>query len=356
MKYKISIVVPVYNAEKYLVECVDTIINQTIGFENLQVILVNDGSKDSSGAIADDFAKKYKNITAIHLEKSHRIGGFARNVGIEKATGEYLMFIDSDDCFRENACELMYNAITENNADIVTANYKCMEENGTPWEETMFDKELYKSGELTEPGERFFYLYCPSVCMKIFNTKMVKKNDIKFLEGVPAEDAYFSSCALLLSKKIYYLEEEIYYYRRRNTGKVSTSWMRNKKYFLDVNFAFKRIYELFKVADKLDYYKYYYAKNLISVTYKFIDSKLITNDERIQLMNEMYWLFEQKKLLNITFVQRSLEILIDYILAKNYGQAIKVCEIISEIRKLMDEVQKEIMSKPQEMILEEEEQ
>lgn len=234
-----------------------------------------------------------------------------------------------------------------NVADVVTANYKCMNENGTLWPNAMFDRKKYKSCELKEANEKFFYLYCPSACMKIFNTNLIKENDIKFLEGVPAEDAYFSCKALLKAKKVCYLEEEIYYYRRRNTGDVSTSWMRNKKYFMGVNYAFKEIYKLFKEANQIEYYKYFYAKNLISVIYKFIDSKLISNEERIELMNEMHWFYEQINTLNIVLSQRSINILLDYILSRQYDEAIKTCEIISEMRKFMNEVQKEMMSKPQ---------
>ncbi len=349
MKYKISIIIPTYNAEKYLEECIDSIVNQTIGFENLQVILVNDGSKDNSGKIIEKYCEKYNNVQAIHLPESHSLGGFARNQGVEQAIGEYLMFIDSDDVYDKKACELMYQAIKENEADVVTANYKCMEQEGKIWDTAMFDQKKYKSCDLEEASQRFFYLYCPSACMKIFRNELIQKNDIKFLEGVPAEDAYFSSRALLESKKICYISDVIYYYRRRNTGEVSTSWMRNKKYFKDVNYAFKKIYEAFKDADKLEYYKYYYAKNLISLVYKFTDSKLITNEERIELLEELYWFFEQTKILDVTLAQRSIEILIEYILAKKYEEAIKLCEVIAEMRSFMSEVQKEMTSKPQQI-------
>lgn len=222
-----------------------------------------------------------------------------------------------------------------------------MNEDGTLWPNPMFDKSKYKSCELKEANEKFFYLYCPSACMKIFKTDLIKQNNVSFLDGVPAEDAYFSCNALLKAKKVFYLEEEIYYYRRRNTGDVSTSWMRNKKYFIGVNYAFKKIYEVFKDGDKLEYYKYFYAKNLVSIIYKFIDSKLISNKERVELINEMYWFFEQTKTLDVKLAQQSINILLDYMLSKKYDEAIKVCEIISEMRKFMNEIQKEMMSKPQ---------
>lgn len=351
MKYKISIVIPVYNAEKYLNECIESIINQTFGFENIQVILVNDGSTDKSGEIIDGYSEKYTNIEVYHLENSHSSGGSARNEGIQYAKGKYLMFVDADDYITDQACEQMYNAITENEADIVTANYKCMNEDGKIWQKAMFDEKKYQSGELVEANQKFFYLYCPSVCLKIFNNELIQKNNIKFLEGVAAEDAYFSCGALLKSKKVCYLSDVIYYYRRRNTGTISTSWMRNKKYFMGVNYAFRKIYELFKEADKLDYYKYFYAKNLTSLIFKFVDTKLITNEEKIELIDEMHWFFEQSETFNIVLAQRSIEILLINLIKKDYENVITLCEIISEMRTYMTEVQKEMMTKPQKITI-----
>lgn len=351
MKYKISIVVPVYNADKYLNECIDSIINQTIGFENIQLILVNDGSTDNSKSIIDSYCQKYNNIEACHLKECHFIGGFARNIGIDKATGRYLMFVDSDDIIDKKACELMYNTITENKADVVTANYKCMDEDGRIWEKPIFDQEKCKSGELKEVNQEFFYLYCPSVCLKIFDNDLIRNNNVKFLGKVPAEDAYFSCSALLNSKKIYYLSDVIYYYRRRNTGEVSTSWMRNKRYFTGVNYAFNEIYKLFKKADKLDYYKYFYAKNLVSLIYKFIDSKLITTEERRELTDELHWFFAQSKEFNIVLAQNYIELLLKHLIEKNYYEVEMICDIIAEMRASMTEVQKEMMTKPYKIII-----
>lgn len=351
MKSKISIVIPVYNAENYLSECIESIINQTIGFENIQLILVNDGSTDNSKKIIDDYCNKYSNIEAYHLEKSHKIGGFARNVGIKHATGEYLMFVDSDDYISDTACEKMYKTITENEADIVTANYKCMNEDGKIWDKPIFDDERCKSGELKEVNQDFFYLFCPSVCLKIFNNDLIKKYNIGFLGKVPAEDAYFSCSAFLKSKKVYYLSDVIYYYRRRNTGTMSTSWMRNKKYFLGVNFAFKEIYKLFEKENRLEDYKYFYAKNLLSLIYKFIDTKLLSNEERIELIDEMNWFFKQSERFNIVLAQNSIEILLKNLINKDYEKVSMLCEVISEMRLYMTEEQKEMMTKPRKITI-----
>lgn len=346
MNYKISVIIPVYNAEKYLEETIESLRNQTLGFENLQVILVDDASKDNSKQIMKKFAQKFNNIIEIYLEKSHSTGGVARNEGLKHATGEYLMFLDSDDCYTKNACELMYNMATTRNADVVTANYRCMTESGELWENETYDKTKYPTCDLDEVNEKLFYLYCPSACMKIFNMKMIKENSIRFLEGVSAEDAFFTTEALLKSKKNSYLSEEIYYYRRRNTCEMSTSWMRNKNFFMGMSYAFKEIYKLFEENNKIEYYKYYYAKNFMSLIYKFIDTKLLTKEERIEVIDEMKWLFEQTEKLNIKINQKGITLLIKYALNKEYENVSNICEVISEARSFMTEFEKDTMAKP----------
>ena len=104
MSYKISVIVPVYNAEQYLNQCIDSILNQTI--DSLELLLLNDGSKDNSGAICDEYAKKYDNIRVFHLEN----GGpsRARNIGISEANGKFVGFVDSDDFIESTMIEIMY--------------------------------------------------------------------------------------------------------------------------------------------------------------------------------------------------------------------------------------------------------
>ncbi|OWT32639.1 hypothetical protein BGI41_06645 [Methanobrevibacter sp. 87.7] len=125
MPYKISIIMPVYNAEKYLENALDSIINQTIGIENLQVIIVDDNSSDSSSNILDKYYNDYpNNFKIIHLKSN--IGGAygPKNIALNHVKAPYIMFLDSDDSFELNACELLYNKITETNVDIVYGRYK----------------------------------------------------------------------------------------------------------------------------------------------------------------------------------------------------------------------------------------
>lgn len=117
---KISIIVPIYKVEIYLRKCVDSIVNQT--YKNIEILLIDDGSPDNCGIICDEYAKKDERIKVIHKKN----GGLsdARNYGIEASSGDYIMFVDSDDYISKDMCEILLKKALENNADIVSCNFK----------------------------------------------------------------------------------------------------------------------------------------------------------------------------------------------------------------------------------------
>ena len=116
----ISIIVPVYNAEKFLTKCLDSIINQT--YKNIEIICVDDDSSDKSSKILNEFAEKDKRIKVIH--KANEGVSLARNVGLESAKGNYILFVDSDDWIEQSTCEVAINKIIEENADIIMGKVK----------------------------------------------------------------------------------------------------------------------------------------------------------------------------------------------------------------------------------------
>lgn len=125
-KELVSVIVPIYKVEKYICRCVDSIINQT--YHNLEIILVDDGSPDGCPAICDEYAKRDERITVIH-QKNKGLSA-ARNSGLEKASGNYIFFVDSDDFINENVIKVMVEAAEEKNADLVLCNYICVDEQG----------------------------------------------------------------------------------------------------------------------------------------------------------------------------------------------------------------------------------
>lgn len=181
MEYKVSVIVPVYNAEEYLNECIDSLINQTIS--PLEIILLNDGSKDNSGKICDEYAEKYDNIVVRHLEN----GGpsRARNIGLSIARGEFVGFVDSDDFVKENMFELLYNEIQKNNSDMVISSISIFDGKNITNQNMDYEK-FYIGTDIKEKLHKRYYsiehsgLY--SVWNKMFKMDIIKQNNLCFDE------------------------------------------------------------------------------------------------------------------------------------------------------------------------------
>ena len=106
---KISIIIPVYNVENYIERAFNSILNQTLGFKNLEIIFIHDCSSDNSKNIIQNYQDTYDNVKAIFLDKNSGSGGKPRNIGLNYATCDYVMFLDSDDTFMDDACEVLFN-------------------------------------------------------------------------------------------------------------------------------------------------------------------------------------------------------------------------------------------------------
>ena len=116
--YHVSVIVPIYNAESTIKRAIDSVINQTIGFDNIELILVDDNSTDNSKKVIEHYANKYPNIKFIKLSENSGLPSKPRNVGIENSSGEYVMFLDNDDIIIEDCCETLYEAVKKYDADI----------------------------------------------------------------------------------------------------------------------------------------------------------------------------------------------------------------------------------------------
>lgn len=215
MEDLISVIVPVYNVEKYINKCIDSILNQT--HKNLEIILVDDGSQDNSGKICDEYAKEDKRIIIIHKEN----GGVssARNIGLENATGKYVTFIDADDYVDENYCQKLLETLIEQNVDCVACGHNRIYNKENKLEKItskksykLRDKEILEKILCVQSGLGF-------AAMKLWKRNKIK--DIRFNEDMQvAEDAFFALQASQIIKDMYVLNEAIYNYRFNDKSAV----------------------------------------------------------------------------------------------------------------------------------------
>ncbi len=210
---KISVIIPVYNSEKHLNMCLESILGQTM--QDFEIIIVNDGSTDGSQAIIDDYKARYDDkITAIYQENAGQAS--ARNKGLEKVCGEYIIFIDSDDYIEPETFEVIYNKAETSNLDIV-----CF-----IWRETDRETEILHSWNFREtPVDVRYILNTPSPCNKLFRSWLFKENDIRFVENHIYEDLALIPTVALYTDKIGFIDNCLYNYTISNT-----STMRQKSY------------------------------------------------------------------------------------------------------------------------------
>lgn len=211
--YKISVIVPVYNSERYLRRCVDSILAQAL--KEIEVILVDDGSTDSSSLICDEYAKN-PNVKVIHQKNSGP--AITRNVGIQHATGEYIGFVDSDDYIAPEMYENLYAIACENDIDIVTCSYNVVEEKSEASKITHKDVQLPRDRIINQA--EFQKLVCTAnetrilwfPVKSIYRAEIIKSNNISFPNLNNGEETVFILECILNSKSMYYIDKPYYYY------------------------------------------------------------------------------------------------------------------------------------------------
>ncbi|MGL5904566.1 MAG: glycosyltransferase family 2 protein, partial [Cetobacterium sp.] len=210
MKPKISIIVPVYNAENYLEKCIDSVLNQT--FRDFELILVNDGSLDSSGAICDEYSQKDKRIIVIHKKNGGQSS--ARNAGLDIVKGEYIGFVDSDDWIEPEMYEILYNNIFETHSDISICKTRLVKQNSKEEKIECSNKKYIFEGK--EIYDKVFInnIFEWGPCNKLY--KFSKIFNIRFLEGRVYEDVVYNLFVYKNVNKISYIDNFLYNYRVDN--------------------------------------------------------------------------------------------------------------------------------------------
>ena len=222
----VSVIVPVYNVKKYINQCLDTIVNQTL--KNIEIILVDDCSNDGTSEILDEYATCDDRIMVIHNE--HKIGaGGARNLGLKMARGEYLSFLDSDDFFALDLLEKVYFECKKNELDIciydyakyddinkrIDSRYQISAENEKLIEDKVFSFDTM--------GDRIMPIWTCAMWTRMVRRKMIIKEKLQFQQIHNANDVFFSYATLLCAKRIKYVkyQDPLLYYRVNIEGQLS---------------------------------------------------------------------------------------------------------------------------------------
>ena len=228
-KPKISLIVPAYNVEKYIDRCLKSIAEQTYGIENLEVILVDDASTDSTLEHLQLFENKYsENVILIACEKNGKLG-CARNIGLNYASGDYIMFVDSDDVIDVTMLDKMVDAAVSYDCDEVQCGMK----------EFKFDHEIRAEKDNSHEGyvdltnldaRRTFILnsLATGVVARLYKSSVIKDNDLLFLEQTYYEDVHFTGLCMFLVNSYYRIDETLYYYYQNENGIIHSPYVPEK--------------------------------------------------------------------------------------------------------------------------------
>ena len=217
---KVSVIVPVYNTEKYLKNCIDSLLKQN--FEDYEIIVINDLSPGN----AEEIIKSYNDKKIVYIKNKTNKGiGYNRNLGIKKAKGEYVCFIDSDDYVKEDFISKMYNYSKENNLDLCVCDYINVDEKGNTLEEFNLSNFGITNYEENNLGP----------CNKLFKKDMLIKNKIEFSEKLKYEDLSFVALSIKNSAKIGKINEQLNYFTVHKNSETTT--------------RDKRVFDIFKQLD-----------------------------------------------------------------------------------------------------------
>ncbi len=310
---KVSVVVPVYNVEKYIKQCIESLLNQTL--KDIEIICVDDGSTDNSLHILNELTQKDSRIKI--FTQQNKGAGAARNLGISKANGEYLYFLDSDDFTDINLLKEAYEKIKANNAQICifkNNEYDTQNNEFKPckWCRKSNFKNIFK---LTDYSTNFFSLFNVPAFTKLYSSKFIKENNIFFQEIKTCNDVFFNFYTLSTAERITFLNKTLVSYRTNQSSNLSAN---RNKYIENVKNAFSHLEEclkeknLFEVAKKT-----YYRKASESFGYEIRQLKTIKEqkqwiDKLLKNIPFQYWSLKTIRLVFKTNLKHHLRVQHNY--------------------------------------------
>ena len=324
MSYKISVVIPVYNAEEDISNAIDSIISQTFGFENIELILVDDCSNDNSKEIIKKYQEKYDNIKLVDLLQNSGLPGKPRSLGIDYASADYIVFLDSDDTYERDAFELLYKSIVKTDSDFVIASHYINLDGDMVKMNLMSDDSAVISFNPLENQETFDKLSLNHLVApwgKIFKKELLIKNNIRFPEDSLCEDTYFYFKALINSNKVTILPKNyLYVYNTFENKKTAIHGHDIKKFnnFLRGMEYTKEVLDGINLSMNV-----FLAENIASLLLIF------SNLEKSYKNEAVLKIYEFEKDLNIQIPRKEISLLNSFILKKQFSLAIFISNCYS---------------------------
>lgn len=330
---KTSIIVPVYNTAPYLKDCFDSIFNQTQ--KEIEVIAINDGSTDDSLKILTEIKGKHSEMI-IYSQENQGLGA-ARNKGMELAAGEFIYFIDSDDCLISDAMETCYHYAKKNNVDVVMFDADvfgkmAVVKNAYDRADVIKEQYVIMSGE--EYAQKYWlHSFCPSACLIYTSAKFLKTYDYRFIPRIYYEDNEFH-CKVIPSAKLMYLPQMLYRRRYRNDSiTISEFDQRHAKDYLKMIQLIDEQKHSEGIRDILDELEWLWINSLLQ---RCVENNLLDDPE---FAEDFYWTVQKVYGCNVEQIDQYKDIDFFYQLSNALGHV----KVFTEMRKKIKNKRKELL-------------
>jgi len=317
-KYKITVVIPIYNNEKYIHRTIMSIENQTLGIDNIEVLMIDDASTDNTYNVIKKYAREYDGFKAIHIKNGTGSPGTPRNIGLLESSSDYIVFLDHDDIFETNALEVLYDSITNLDCDFVYGTYASID-NDLPTK-IVYPNEQHGYFSSISENERSIAFPPPSIWTKLFKTDFLINNDILF-PTILGEDAIFVSKSLLKSEGANYLGNSLICYHNLNEKSYTNNV--SYKYLSEGLVSEEYLYDLYKNFNKEHLYKIR-GEGILDFYLTQFDKANINKDEIISIFPKLYGFVNRLGSFGLTpHVNENNVLLFEYIINHDLNEVMR---------------------------------
>lgn len=316
MSYKVTVIIPSYNSVEFLDSTIDSIKAQTIGFENIELIIIDDYSTDSTQDLINKYCEEYSNIKTYESGKKTGTPGRARNIGICNSESDYIMFIDHDDNYLPDTIEKLYNAITKSSSDVAIGKFQTFGENYFVTEDWITEDVILNSID-----ENLLFFSINGIWRMIFPKEFLLKHEINFPEGVFAEDLTFMVDAFINANKIMFINDVVYNFRLRTGDNSSTSLSKGMHYLNGLIDGYLYTVDVLEKNNACKYYDTIFNQHLSVWLSDVALSETIDMEDKKILVEKSVPLFKKIKNVNPFPENNAIKSIINQIIAGNLDEA-----------------------------------
>jgi CDP-glycerol glycerophosphotransferase len=322
---RITVIVPFRNTAATLPAAVGSVVDQRFDFRDIELLLVDDGSTDGSVEIAERLARRHPNIRLLKASGGTGAPGEARNIGLDNAQAPYVMFLDSDDAYRDNACAFLLEKIEETGSDVSGGSY-LVEEDGELRVPPLFPAIL-KDPVVNQPVADcpLLMLLPPIIQAKIFSLSFLREKGIRFPEGIRTDDAVFSARAMLAAAGVSMFNTPVYrYVPRREAGNPSITQSLDRRYVRDFCAGRAMIREAFRAHGALDYLELRYPQDVGFIMQRYLSLPEDRGADRLAVLGVLAPFFADAALVNMDRYSKWEEVLIRLVSRARFAEVLEL--------------------------------